>query len=41
MFKLCQIKFYYKYICQNSPEYLLGLNLPENVKDTTLEISMT
>ena len=26
MFKLCQIKFYYKYISQNLPEYFLGLN---------------
>ena len=26
MFKLCQIKFYYKYIGQNSQEYFLGLN---------------
>ena len=26
IFKLCQIKFYYKYISQNLPEYFLGLN---------------
>ena len=26
MFKLCQIKFYYKYISQNLPEYFLVLN---------------
>ena len=26
MFKLCQNKFYYKYISQNLPEYLLELN---------------
>ena len=26
MFKLCQIKFYYKYISQNLLEYFLGLN---------------
>ena len=42
MFKLCQIKFYYKYISQNLPEYFLRINFARKCQryNISLEISM-